>query len=146
MPQRDTFVIMGLRRKRARLAGEIELIERQITAKREALAHVDTVLRIFEPVGNPDLIPSIRPAPRGLLCRHGEQILAAPEALREARGPLQARRVAEYAMAAKGLPVDDAAAWSVITEQVRVALGRLEKKGKARRVMWEPEVWWELVG
>lgn len=48
-------------------------------------------------------------------------------------------------MTAKGLPVDDAAARSVITEQVRVALAQLEKKGTVRRVIRPPEVWWELV-
>lgn len=81
---------MGLRRKRARLAGEIESIERHIIAKREALAHVEAVLLIFEPASNPELIASIRPAPRGLFFRHGEQSRLCLEALREARGPLQA--------------------------------------------------------
>jgi len=33
-----------------------------------------------------------------------------------------------------------------MTDQVRIALTRLEKRGHVRRVVVAPEVWWELVG
>jgi hypothetical protein len=68
------------------------------------------------------------------------------EALREAQGPLRARSVAEYAMMAKGLPVDDAEVRTVLIEHVRMALIRLERRGMVRKVVVAPEVWWELVG
>jgi hypothetical protein len=47
MPQRDAFVIMGLHRKRARLAGEIEAVERTLAKQREPLSPVDAVIRLF---------------------------------------------------------------------------------------------------
>ncbi|MGH7041891.1 MAG: hypothetical protein ACREFY_07145 [Acetobacteraceae bacterium] len=135
---------MGLRRKRARIAGEIEATERKLTPLREALAQVDAVLRLFAPASNPELIPAIRPAARCLFFRHGEQMRLCVVALREAGGPARARQIAEYAMLAKGLPADNAAVRTAITVQVRIALGRLEKRGKVRRILNAPETWWEL--
>ena len=66
------------------------------------------------------------------------------DALREAEGPMRARSVAEYAMLAKGLPVDDARIRAPITEQVRWALMRLERRGLVRKIVEAPETWWEL--
>jgi hypothetical protein len=140
----DTFAILALRRKRAHLAGEIEAAERRIAPLRIALAHLDAVLRLFDAASNPELIPSIRPARRGLFFRHGEQMRLCLEALREAGGPMRARPVAEYAMLAKGLPVDDVEVRTVIIEHVRMALIRLERRGVVRKVIVAPEVWWEL--
>jgi hypothetical protein len=144
MPQRDTFLIIGLRRKRARLAGEIEALEQKAVPLREALAQIDALLRLFEG-SNPELIPAIRPAPRCLFFRHGEQQRLCLAALREAQGPMKTGAIAEYAILAKGIPTDD---WHVrerVTGHIRIALGRLEKRAKVRRVVREPETWWELV-
>jgi hypothetical protein len=142
----DTFAILALRRKRAHLAGEIEAAERRIAPLRATLVQLDAVIRLFDATSNPELIPAIRPARRGLFFRHGEQMRLCLEALREAGGPLRARSVAEYAMLAKGLPVDDAEVRTVIIEHVRMALIRLERRGLVRKVIVAPEVWWELEG
>ena len=142
----DTFAILALRRKRARIAGEIEAAERRIAPLRETLAHLDAVLRLFDAVRDPELIPAIRPCQRGLFFGHGQQTRLCLEALREAGRPMRARAVAEYAMMAKGLPVDDRHVCEGIADQVRIALTRLEKRGMVRRVVVAPEVWWELVG
>jgi hypothetical protein len=144
MPQRDTFLIMGLHRKRARLAGEIAATECRFAPVREALAHVDALIRLFEG-GNPEMIPAIRLTPRCLFFRHGEQMRLCLDALREAGKPVRARWVAEYAMLAKGLPTDNGAVRAQVVERVQTALGRMEKRGNVRRVVCEPEVWWELV-
>jgi hypothetical protein len=145
MPQRDTFLILGLRRKRARLAGEIAAAEQRLAPVRESLAQVDALIRLFEG-SNPELIPAIRPTPRCLFFRHGEQQRLCVDALREARGPINTRRVMEYAIAAKGLPAADWSIRRVFLESMRIASKRLEKQGKVRRVVREPETWWELVG
>jgi hypothetical protein len=142
----DTFAILGLRRKRAHIAGEIAQAERRIEPLRIALAHLDAVLRIFDATSNPELIPAIRPTTRGTFFRHGEQIRLCLEALREAKGPMRARSVAEFAMLAKGLPVDDRRVCEGIADQVRIALTRLDRRGTVRKVLISPEVWWELVG
>jgi hypothetical protein len=44
-----TFVISGLRRKRARMAGAIEAAERNLAERREELASLDAVIRLFSP-------------------------------------------------------------------------------------------------
>ena len=134
MAQRDTFLILGLRRKRARLA-----------PVREALTQVDALIRLFEG-SNPELIPPIRPTPRCLFFRHGEQQRLCVAALREAGRPLPTRKVTDYVMLAKGLPSGNAAVREKVAQQTRTALVRLEKRGKVRRVVCEPEMWWELVG
>ena len=146
MPQRDTFVIMGLHRKRSRLAGEIAQAERRLAPLREALAQVDAVLRLFEPAGNPEMIPAIRPTPRCLFFRHGEQQRLCLDALREAKGPMKASQIMVRAVLAKGIPAEDYRVRERVTDHIRIALHRLEKRGKVRRVIREPEVWWELVG
>jgi hypothetical protein len=122
---RDTFVISGLRRKRARLAGEIEAAERRIAPIRETLAKIDAVLLIFQPGADPALIRSIMPMLRCQHFRHGEQTRLCLSAFRQAKGPATTPQVADHAMKAKGLDADDAAFRTQIIEQVRVALARV---------------------
>jgi hypothetical protein len=140
----NSFVIYGLRRKRARLAGEIQAAQTALGKKRETLATLDAVIRMFEPTTNPDLIAPIRPCSRRCLYfRHGEQMRLAISALREAGKPVSCREVAEYAMAAKGLDPEPRIK-AQITEGIRIALVSAAKKGLARKIVEWPETWWEL--
>jgi hypothetical protein len=141
----DTFAIYSLRRKRAHLAGEIEQAMRLVAKKRETLATLDAVIRLFEPESNPDLIAAIRPvsARRCAFFRHGEMPRLCLVALREAGKPVPCRYVAEYAMQAKGLNVSGKVR-EEITENIRQALARLAAKGFVRKIVEWPETWWEL--
>ena len=56
MAAKHTFVISGLRDKRARLAGKIEAAQRELMKQHETLATLDAVIRMFKPDGNPELI------------------------------------------------------------------------------------------
>jgi len=141
---RDTYAILALRRKRAYLAGEIAKTERLLADQRKVLATLDATIQLFEPTANPELMPAIRPHRRGLFFRQGEQTRFCVSALREAQRPLSARQVAVYAMEAKGLPTDNAPIVAKITMQVRVALGRLEAKGMAVKIIRAPDAWWVL--
>jgi len=142
----DTFAIYALRRKRARLAGEILAAQNAVARQREKLATLDAVIRMFEPESNPDLIAAIRPVGRRCLYfRRGEQMRLCLAALREAGKPTSCRAVAEYAMGAKGLS-PELPAREVITEHIRSTLYRLERKGIVRKLVDWPETWWELVG
>jgi hypothetical protein len=69
-----------------------------------------------------------------LFFRQGEQMRLCLDALREAGSPLSAPQVAEHAMVAKGLAVDNAPILASIAVQVRVALGRLKARGLAVRI------------
>ena len=143
---RDTFVISGLRRKRARIAGEIEAAERRIEPLREALASVDATLALMHPGADPALIQSIRPR---LVCQnfgHGERVRLVLSALREAKGPMACPAIAATVMRAKRMEMEDAKFRRAITEQIRFALRHLARRGIVRKVVKEPDVWWELVG
>ncbi len=88
----DTFAVSALTRKRARIAGDIEQAEAALAAKRETLANLDAVIRLFPPGANPELIPSVRaPTRRGLFFKYGEQTRLCFDALREAGKPASTR-------------------------------------------------------
>ena len=142
---RDTFVISGLRRKRARIAGEIDAALRRIKPLRDQLATVDATLALMQPGADPDLIQSIRPK---LVCQnfgHGERVRLILSALREAKGPVTCPAIAATVMRAKRMETGDAKFRRAITEQVRFALRYLARRGMVRKVVREPDVWWELV-
>ena len=140
-----TFVISGLRRKRAHLAGEIEAEERHQAERREALAALDAVLRMFEPQSNPDMIASIRPCTRrNLFFRRGEQSRLCIAALRDASGPVSCRQVVDYCLAAKGLHDLEPQVRAQMTEHIRATLVRLAERGVVRKIVERPETWWEL--
>jgi len=143
MPQGTTFVISGLRQKRARIAGEIAQARKVLAQRIEELAAVDTVLRLFAPDDDPDMIPPIKPASHGLFFQYRELGRICMDVLRGARGPVTLDRIVDVAIETKGLP-DDRRLRKHVTDNVRANLGRMERRGLVRRVVREPEVWWEL--
>lgn len=143
MWMRDTFVISGLRKKRAHVAGEIEAYERLIAPLRETLAQIDAALLIFQPGADPELIRSIMPMRRNARFHHGERRWLCLGALR--KGPATARQVCEHVMKAKRMDTDDAPLRAAMTEQVRLALARMAVRGVVRKIVLAPEVWWEVV-
>jgi hypothetical protein len=141
----DTFVISGLRRKRARMAGAIEAAERDLGQRREELASLDAVIRLFSPQSDPELIPAIKPCShRGLFFKHGEQLRLCFAALREADKPVSTRQVADWVLAAKRLDGTEGRVRAAITTQVRQSLIRMERRGTVRKIVAGPEAWWEL--
>jgi hypothetical protein len=143
---RYTYAISALRDKRARLAGAIEVAERALVKQREELATLDATLRLFHPDADPNHVTPIRPMVRLTMFRHGEQRRLCQEAIRDAGTPIPTRLVCEYLMRAKGVDIADRPLRREILEHTRKALMRLEARGVVRRVITEPEVWWELVG
>ena len=141
----STYVISGLRQKRARLAGEIAHARKVIAQRSEELAAVDTVLRLFSPDCNPDMIPPIKPASHGLFFRYRELGRICIDVLREARGPVMLERIVAVAMEVKGLP-NDTRLRKHVADTARGALGRMERRGLVRRVVREPDTWWEIAG
>ena len=143
---RYTYALSALRDKRARLAGEIEAAELRLMKQRTGLVALDATLRLFHPDADPNHITSIRPMFRCSLFRHGEQRRLCREALRDAGGPLPTRLVTEYLMRAKGVDPADRPLRRAMLEHTRLALMRLAERGQVRKIIEEPEVWWELVG
>ncbi len=141
----DTYAIAALRKKRARIAGEIGQAEGRLAKHRETLATLDAVIRMFESAGNPEPIPAIRPLLKCLYFEHGEHARLCYAALREAGKPVMVQWVADYAIAAKGLEVD-ARVRARIVRQTYGALTRLARRGKLRKIIDWPDAWWELAG
>ena len=141
----DHYAILALRRKRARIAGEVERASDTLAKLRHTLATLDATIRVFEPHSNPELIPAIKPrSKRGLFFRHSEMPRLFIQALREAGEPMRCRALVAYALDEKGLELEP----SVLAQVMNVAqqtLGRLERKGWVRKIVTHPEAWWELI-
>jgi hypothetical protein len=142
----NTYVISGLRDKRARLAGEIAAAEVRLAAKRETLANLDAVIRLFSPQTDPELIAAVRPCSKhGLFFRRGEATRLCFDVLREAGKPVPTHQVTARVVAAKGFDDVEGKVKAAIVVQIRQALVRTERRGQVRKVLVGPECWWELV-
>jgi hypothetical protein len=142
----SSFVISGLKQKRARVAGEIAAAQRAIDQRREDLAQLDAVIRMFTPDCDPDMIPPIPPGSHGLFFRYRELSRLIYDMLKEAKGPQPFERIVDQIVAVKGFPMDDRHVRKHVRDTVRANLLRLGRAGKLRRVIREPDTWWELVG
>jgi len=141
----EPHIISGLKTKRARIAGEIIQAQEIVAQRTRELLAIDAVLRMFTPDSNPDMIAPIRPAPRGAFFRYGELSRLAINILRQVGKPVTLNAIVGLAMQGKGL-ADDPHLKRNVTNVARQALFRLERKGVLRRVLVEPDTWWELVG
>src|SRR5713226_5721559 len=85
----DPHVISALREKRAKVAGCIVRLERQLDQRRADLTHIDGVPRLFEPESDPELIqPKRTYARRTRYFARNELSRLCSDALREAGGAL----------------------------------------------------------
>ncbi len=142
------FVISGLKNKRARIAGEIATAQRLVDQGRAELAQIDAVIRMFTPDCNPDMIPPIRPAGRRDMFfsyRELPRLLIGILILRTAEGPMRLDHIADHVVLLKGFELEGHLRKRV-TDRVRATLMRFAQKGTVRRVLDEPDTWWELVG
>ncbi len=67
------FVISGLRRERAYLAGEIDAAERNLARLRATPHNLEMTLLLFDAESDPAGIQTILAVERGKYFRHGEQ-------------------------------------------------------------------------
>jgi hypothetical protein len=141
----STFVISGLRDKRARIAGEIIQAQEIVARRTKELLAIDAVIRLFSPDTDPDMIAPIRPSARGLFFQYRELGRLCVDALREAGKPVTLEWVADMVMAAKGLP-DDKRLRKHVMDSARQSLMRMARIGRVRRILDEPGQWWVLVG
>jgi hypothetical protein len=141
----ESHVISALKTKRARLAGEIIQAQEIVARRTKELLAIDAVILLFSPDCDPDMIAPIRPTSHGLFFRYRELGRLCLDAMRKAGRPVTLGWIADVAMAAKGLP-DDNRLRKHVMDTARQALARMEHRGMVRKIIAEPEVWWELVG
>ena len=106
---------------------------------------MDGAIRIFEPDCNPEMIPSVRPLLRGLFFGYRELSRLTLDVLREAGKPIALAGIVEWVIATKGLDAN-ARLRRQIGGCARANLMRMERRGIVRRILDEPETWWELTG
>lgn len=141
----NTFVLSGLRDKRARIAGEIIQSQEIVARRTKELLAIDAVIRLFSPDTDPDMIAPIRPTSRGLFFGYRELTQLCVNILREAEKPLTLDGVIDRVMATKDFS-DDGRLRRRIYEITRQSLPRLERRGTVWRILDEPDQWRELVG
>ncbi len=98
----NRYAISALKEQRARLAGEIAHMKKKIAWGSEQLKHIDATIRIFEPTGDPNAIPNMRPRKRVKLFRQGELGRLIFDALRRAGEPISTADVVKALLAATG--------------------------------------------
>jgi hypothetical protein len=140
----NTHLVSALREKRAKVAGCIARLERQLDQHRADLSHIDGVLRLFEPDRDPEAIKPKRSYRRTRYFARNELSRLILGALREANGKLIATdEIASQALAAKGYDAADAIMRGAVRKQALTMLrayrkrGTVEQTGLGRGVRWK---------
>jgi hypothetical protein len=103
------------------------------------------VILMFSPDCDPEMIAPIQPAKHGLFFRYRELPRLCLDLLRRAEGPMTLNRIVDQVMAVKGLPVDPRVRRHVYCS-THATLKRMARNGVVRRILREPDTWWELAG
>jgi hypothetical protein len=143
----DTYAISTLTTKRAKIAGLILDLEKQLADYRASLAHIDAVLKLLDPTIKLSAIRAVgRMADRSGYFAVGELSARCLDGAREAgeRG-VSPDDLALKAMADKGLQGDQRIRTDFIC-RFHWALGRLQRGGKLDKIGHGKGVRWRLRG
>ena len=121
-------VIHGLRRKRAEIAGRLEVAHAEISRLAVDLAAIDATIRMFAPHAELDEISPKRPQAPGA-AMPGEISRIVMAAFRDASGALSTRDVTLAVMAARGMPITDARLFEAMQKRVLACLRNLRIRG-----------------
>ncbi len=140
----NEYVLPGLAKRRAMLAGELEAAQARVQKLRADLAALDAVIRQFDPAYPVDMIAAKRP-------RRPASSPAGPDLgrallgiLRDAGGPRAAATIVERVLLLRGLDAADGAVRKAVEESVSRTLRHQREKGAVRNpakagrsVLWE---------
>jgi hypothetical protein len=142
-PDEHPVAISALSRKRAEIAGVIAELEKQLTAHRADLVHIDNALRLLNSPIPGEAIPARKPRPRNTgYFAHGELSKRIYEALR-VRETVSAAEIADIALADKG--IEDARVRATFVARFLVRLDQMALRGHIERVGSGQGVRWRLV-
>ena len=145
LPDEHPNAVNTLRAKRAQLAGEIELHNREIERLRAALIHVDAVLRLLDPGTDPDDIEPRKRFPRRIeYFEKGELARRVYEALRDDGDTVSCEELTRKALADKGLAATDRVAHRLFMIKFMPALADLRRRGIVEKVGHGRGVRWKL--
>lgn len=127
----EPHVISALSKKRAELSGDIERMQRELTAAISALEKLDATLLLFDPTYE---IASIKPKafrPPDDWSKRGEMTRLILGILRKATEPLTSSDIAAQLIAERALDQSDVKLQRLMTKRVGVALRGQRDKGVA---------------
>ena len=131
----DPHVISSLSRKRREIAGEVADLEKQTAQKRADLAHVNAVLRLYDPKAAEESVRPKQLAFRQRFFGNGELTRHCLNTLRKAEGlAISADEIAIAAMKAKGMPLGDDPLRQQLLRTTLAALKRLIKRGAVEKI------------
>jgi hypothetical protein len=142
MDELSPIAANALRNKRADLAGQIEMHQREVDRIRTELVHLDATLRLFDPYVLPEEIaPRQRWPRRSDYFAKGELTRLVYEAMRD-NGTTAAGELAATAMATRNIPETDGRTRRDFVARFLNTLhdmrrrGTVEKIGQGRGVRW----------
>jgi hypothetical protein len=125
------YMVTGLVKKRAELAGEIEAGHNRLRELVNQLEHIDATLRIVAPdVG----VEAIRPKafrPPEDWSKRGQMSRLVLSILRTAKGPLTTREIAAQMLLERAMDAEDVRMLRTMTKRVASALREQRDKGRA---------------
>ncbi len=124
-------VLSGLIRKRADLSGEANTLTARLAAISSSVAHLDAVIGLFDPSFD---LASIRPKRQRdpSAAKPGEISRLVLDVLRDAAEPIGTPALTAMLMQARGLDVNDRAAYRNIGKRLCMALRHQERRGTVR--------------
>jgi hypothetical protein len=136
------YVIAGLVKRRAELAGEADALKARLAQIGTDLGHLDATICLFDPDHD---LAAIRPkrVRNGDAAHRGEMSRAVLGVLRQASEPMTTAAVVAAVMAGRGMDAQDRKAVGLMMGRVGMALRRQEKNGAVRgtRRMGQAVVW-----
>ena len=138
-------VLHALTRKRAEIAGQIEHNQLALRHLIAELDHIDSTIRIFNPLVNIGAIRSKPAAPRHPAFK-GEVTRVVFDALREAEVPITSRDIALRLMAERGLDPADRGLSIIMVKRICACLRVQKNKGLVRVAPYAGDLLgWEVV-
>lgn len=139
------YMVEGLAKKRAEVAGEIERTHELLGKLVKDLAHIDATLRIVAPELAVEAIKPKVFRPPADWSKRGEMTRVVLSILRTARAPMTTREIAERMVVERGLAADSVTL-NAMGRRVACALRRQRELGRARSTEGEAGFWqlWEI--
>ena len=125
------YLTKGLLHRRARIAGEIEMLRQKLSKLEMTLDRIDFTVQHFNPDATPDQLKPVRPYRRLKLFRQGELRSRVMAVLKGASEPLSCHEIAVRVIAMGGFDTHEV--WE-IEKRVRSNTWNLLQEGRIRRL------------
>jgi hypothetical protein len=139
----EPSVIGALRDKQCELSASIAHLEQLVAEHRADMAHLERVLRLFDPsIGLEEVRPE-RQSTQRTWFRPGESRRLIYDVLRDARQPMATHDITDRVIAAKGIVLMDDRSRGLIQKTILASLHRA--KEMIERVTIEGVVGWRVI-